>query len=316
MATLSTEAMRAFLRKSITSLNRNKLNGLLAEVDLRQHLAELGFGDRVSRGGWIARREGPGEFGHRTAVFFPEVLLPEVDYPSDRVLPAPDLGLHTICATFHQTGIEAYFCAARVDEKDDAMALHWHAIQLGLPTQQQFCTFPQCVASLFRARNARYNFLRYDADATLVPDIAIADEFSKEHMRVAFQTAYLAEVSDVDGIFWGQQFTYPLEVKEKTAATDSRLGHYFGLDVGPFVKLAYYAAKRGNLQSLFIVREINNTDERALVQWWFITFEQLARFASWVQRAGGTSMSGGASAVVRIPRAEFRPLNAANLREL
>ena len=308
--------MRAYLRRSITSLNRNKLNGLLAEVDLRRHLADLGFGDRVSRGGWIARREGPGEFGHRTAVFFPEVLSPGVDYPSNRVMPTPDHGLHTICATFHQTGIEAYFCAATVEHADDATTLRWQAIQLGLPTQQQFQPFPQCVAPLFRARGARYNFLRYDADAAQIPDIAVPDEFSKEHMRVAFQTAYLAEVSDVDGIFWGQQFTYPLEVKEKTAATDNRLGHYFGLDVGPFVKLAYYAAKRGNLQSLFIVREINNTDERALVQWWFITFEHLARFASWVQRAGGTSMSGGASAVVRIPRAEFRPLNAENLRAL
>jgi hypothetical protein len=120
----------------------------------------------------------------------------------------------------------------------------------------------------------------------------------------------------VDGIFWGQQFTYPLEVKEKTAAEDNRLGPYFGLDVGPFVKLAYYAAKRGNLQSLFIVREINNTEARELVQWWFITFEQLARYASWVQRAGGAGMNGGASAVVRIPRSEFRPLNAENLRAL
>ena len=316
MATLSTDAMRAFLRRSITSLNTNKLNGLLAEVNLRKHLTDLGLGDRVSRGGWIARREGPGEFGHRTAVFFPEVLSPGVDYPADRRMPAPDLGLHTICATFHQTGIEAFFCAATVDQEDDATTLHWHAVQLGLPTQQQFHPFPESVAGLFRPRGARYNLLRYDADATKVPDVAVADEFAKEHVRVAFQTAYLAEVSDVDGIFWGQQFTYPLEVKEKTVATDNRLGPYFGLDVGPFVKLAYYAAKRGNLQSLFIVREINNTDDRELVQWWFITFEQLARFASWVQRAGGISMGGGASSVVRIPRAEFRPLNEANLRAL
>lgn len=316
MATLSLTTMRAYLSRSISSLNRNKLNGLLAEVDLRRHLTHLGFGERVSRGGWIARREGIGEFGHRTAVFFPEVLRPDVDYPESRSMPSPDHGLHTICATFHQTGIEAFFCAATVSEKNEAGSLRWHAIQLGLPTQQHFQDFPQCVASLFRGRSSRYNFLRYNADTGQIPELAVPDEFSKEHMRVAFQTAYLAEVSDVDGIFWGQQFTYPLEVKEKTAANDNRLGPYFGLDVGPFVKLAYYAAKRGNLQSLFIVREINNTDDRELVQWWFITFDQLARFASWVQRAGGTSMSGGASAVVRIPRAEFRPLDAENLSAL
>ncbi len=40
MSTLSTDSMRRYLSRSISSMNRNKLNGLLAEVDLRQHLAD------------------------------------------------------------------------------------------------------------------------------------------------------------------------------------------------------------------------------------------------------------------------------------
>jgi hypothetical protein len=94
------------------------------------------------------------------------------------------------------------------------------------------------------------------------------------------------------------------------------MGPYFGLDVGPFVKLAFYAAKRGNLHSLYIVREIDNVEERNLVQWWFITFDHMAQFASWIFRAGGQAMGGGASSVVRIPRQEFRPLNAQTIAEL
>jgi hypothetical protein len=315
MAVIFTSSMRDYLRRSISSLNANKLNGLLAEVELRKYLASLGFGQRVSRGGWIARREGSGEFGHRTAVFFPEIVTPDVDYGEDRVMPTPDLGLHTICATFHQTGIAAFFCAA-VATSDDPAAMRWKAVQLGLPTQQEFSEFPACVCELFRARGRPYSFLRYDADSTQIPEIAVSEEFSKEHLRVAFQQAFMAEVADLDGIFWGQQFTYPLEIKEKTPAADARLGDFFGLDVGPFVKLAFYAAKRGNLQSIFIVREINNTTDRQLVNWWFITFEQLAKFASWVSRAGGVGMGGGASTVVRIPKCEFRELNAASLSEL
>ena len=80
-----------------------------------------------------------------------------------------------------------------------------------------------------------------------------------------FQSAFKSQISDVDGILWGERFTYPLEIKEKTAATDKVLGDYFGLDVGPFVKLAYFAARQGNLHSLFIVREIDNVEER---NWW------------------------------------------------
>src|SRR5437870_6832088 len=144
----------------------------------------------------------------------------------------------------------------------------------------------------------------------------VPEQSAKEHLRVTFQSHFMSEISDVDGIFWGEQFTYPLEIKEKTPAPSKKLGPFFGLDVGPFVKLAYYVAKRGNLHSLFVVREIANLETRELVNWSFITFEQLARFASWFPMAGGTSMGGGRSSVVCIPKAEFRELNKANLDEL
>jgi len=77
----------------------------------------------------------------------------------------------------------------------------------------------------------------------------------------------MSEMSDVDGIFWGNQYTYPIEIKEKTTANDNKVGDFFGLDLGPFVKLAFYAAKRGNLHSIFVVREIDNPTTRNLVGW-------------------------------------------------
>jgi hypothetical protein len=308
--------MRSLLSRSIASLNQNKLRGLLAEIDFRSHLASLGFADRVSRGGWIARRVGAGDFAHSTAVFFPETIQPGVEIPLERVLPQPDHGLHTICATFHQTGISAFFCAAEVAMDDSPDSLSWKAIQLGLPTQQEYRPFPKCVDDIFSPRGRRYNYLRNHTDTTTIPESAVAEEFSKEHLRVSIQNAFMAEVSDVDGIFWGRQFTYPLEIKEKTAAENSKLGPYFGLDVGPFVKLAHYAARRGNLHSLFVVREIDGTETRNLRNWWFITFERLATFASWVPMAGGRNMGGGNSSVVCIPKCEFSPLSQENLEKL
>ena len=82
------------------------------------------------------------------------------------------------------------------------------------------------------------------------------------------------------------------------------------------MKLAVHAAERGNLHSIFIVREIDSPESRNLVGRWMITFDQLVQYASWVMRSGGTNMSGGRSAVVRVPRAEFQPLNAETLRAL
>lgn len=309
--------MRDYLALSIASLNQNKLRGTLAEIDFREHLTTLGFGARVSPGGWIARRKGPNIFAHSTVALFPEVVLPNIDYASNRILPEPSHGLHTICSTFHQSGITSFYCAAIVEEQNQSNSLQWQAIQLGIPQQQQFQPLIAALSPLeFRARTRGYNFLRNHSDATQIPELAVPEEFSKEHLRVSLSTPLFAEISDIDGIFWGRQHTYPIEIKEKTPGDSIDLGDYFGLDVGPFVKLAFYAAKRGNLHSIYVVREIDNVNDRNLVQWWFITFDQLAQFASWVQQSGGTAMGGGRSAVVRVPKSEFTAMTAAALNEL
>lgn len=309
--------MRTYLGRSIASINQNKLNGLLAEVGLRNYLTGLGYEGRVSRGGWLLRTKGVNIFGNATIALFPEILDPAQTYPTNRVMPPPDQGLYTIGATLQQCGIPNFYCAATIATAEQTATLQWQAIRLGLPVQQQYAPLAQAVQDFgFAARTKNYNFLRYNADVTGIPDAAVPEEFTKEHLRSAFNTPYMAEISDIDGLFWGQQYTYPMEIKEKTSAPSSDMGDYFGLDVGPFSKLAFFAAKRGNLRSLYVVREINNTTDRALVGWLYITFDDLVQRASWGSRAGGMTMLGGASSVVRIPRAAFMPLDAANLASL
>jgi hypothetical protein len=315
MGILSTDSMQQYLSKSISSLNRNKMNGLLAEIDFRVHLNSLGFADRVSAGGWIARCEGEGNFSHQVVAFFPETIQPGQDYSPSRQLPQPEHGLHTICSTLHQIGIHSYYCSPVIENDNDCSSIKWYYTQLGLPTQQQYQKFPGVLYG-FNRRIKRYNFLRYDADSSLIPEQKLSEEFSKEHLRITFQNSYFSEMSDIDGILWGNQYTYPLEIKEKTSARDNRIGEYFGIDIGPFVKLAFYAAKKGNLHSLFVVREITDVETRQLVKWWFITFDRLAQFASWVFTEGGRNMQGGRSATVKIPKAEFKQLDTNEINVL
>ncbi len=315
MPTLTIDSMRLYLSRSVSSFNQNKLRGLVAEVALRNHLANIGYADRVSIGGWIFRNSRSEQFGRRSVVVFPEIIQPNNPYDADREFPELPHSLHAIGNVFHQSGIHAHYCAARIARENDAESVTWQSVQLGVPAQQAYVEFPTGIEG-FTDRVRHYGFLRYKAQIDLIPDAAIPEEFSKENLRIAFVNAYFAEVSDVDGVFWGQQFTYPLEIKEKTAAEDASIGEYFGLDVGPFAKLAFYAAKRGNLKSLFIVREIDDMDSRNLRQWWFIKFEELAQVASWVGLPGGTNMAGGRSAVVRIPKSQFQPLNETTLATL
>ena len=319
---MQTETMRNFLTKSIASnrakgvLNQNKLRGLLAEVDFRNHLASVGFANRISLGGWIARRTGPGEFGQATVALFPEAITDGGKLESGRKFPEPSRGLHTICSTFHQIGIHGYYCVPRISLENDVSGLEWNAVQLGTPSDSEYGKLQDALSSYLRVRTRKYNFLSYKTDVSSIPSQHVTEEFLKEHLRVSFQSAFMAEVSDIDGIFWGSQYTYPLEIKEKTSANDRSLGEFFGLDVGPFVKLAYYAAKRGNLHSMFVVREITDTETRELKQWWFITFDRLAQFASWNQQGGGTNMRGGGSTVVKIPKDQFLPMTKEELQRL
>lgn len=316
MGSINLDQMREYLSRSLSSINRNKLNGLLAEIDFRNYIGSLGFGERVSEGGWILRSDDRGDFsfGQNTIVLFPEPVEPSTQYSANRVLPEPRRGLHTICATFHQIGIRSYFCSPRLND-NSTEGIQWYATELGRPDEQPHQTFPECIQG-FNKRRRPYNFLRHSTDVSLIPEEAIPTEFSKESLRVAFNSVFYAEPSDVDGLFWGREMTYPIEVKEKTYANDPSVGKYFGIDVGPFVKLAYYAAKRGNLHSMFVVREIDDEEERNLVAWRYITFERMAQFASWVFRAGGRGMTGGRSATVRIPAEQFEVLNSEVLRGL
>lgn len=315
MAQLNLNSMRSYLSSSISSINQNKINGMLAEIDLRNTLAALGFGDRISQGGWIVRSVGAGVFGHHSAVLFPQTIVADTDYTPGRALGEAPIALHTICSTMHQIGVHSFYCVPSVASNNDTASITWQTKQLGIPNPAPYTDLLPTIQN-FGARNRNYNFLRYHTDATLIPATSVAEEFTKEHLRVAFQNQFMCEMSDIDGIIWGQQYTYPLEIKEKTVANDSKVGDYFGIDVGPFVKLAFYAAKKGNLHSLFFVREINNTTDRQLVNWWFITFDTLAQYASWVSQGGGRNMQGGGSTVVKIPRAEFTALSAAALGAL
>lgn len=315
MGKISLTCMREYLSRSISSLNRNKLYGLLAEIDFRNHLTELGFGDRISPGGWIVRNVGEGVFAHNTAVLFPYIIKPNVDYTQETLNIEPERGLHTICATMHHIGIKSYYCIPVIEENNNFESIRWNLTELGIPSESPYSNFEDFFGN-FSRRERRYNFLRYRTDTSEIPENSISEEFTKEHLRVSFNTLYMCEISDIDGIFWGEQYTYPIEIKEKTPAADRKLGEYFGLDLGPFVKLAYYAAKKGDLRSIFIVKEIDNTEERNLVRWLYITFGKLAQFASWIPQGGGRNMQGGGSTVVKIPKAEFLELNRENLQNL
>ena len=310
MPSISLSQMREYLSRSIASFN-------LAPIDLKNHLSSIAFADRVARGGWIARVAGTKAFAQLTVAMFPEVIVAGQEYPLTRRPPIPTRESSTICATLHHSGIASYYCSAQPQTSSDPVGVEWHAQKLDVPSAAKYEPIGEAFEELnFVHRTRAYQNFKYSSDAAVIPDAAVPEEFSKEHLRVSFSDLYLSEISNIDGIFWGQRKAYLMQTREHVHEDSPDMGPFFGLHVGTFAKLAFYASKRGNLHSLYVVREIDNPHDRNLVNWLFITFDQLAQFASWIPQGGGQAMGGGQSSVVRIPRAEFRVLNAQSLASL
>lgn len=298
-------------------MNANKLNGLLAEVAFRSELSRLGFSGQVSPGGWIARSTefGNHKFGENTIALFPQTVLPATEYPYPADLNVPR-AFHVVASHLHTIGIQSVYCRPQLRGPDPFADLLWLGDDLSPINPAPLGPLLEMVQG-FEPRTRRHNFLRYDADSSLIPPAALADEFSKEHLRVTLQTAFLGELSDIDTIFWGRNVAYPIEIKEKTAVvTDRKLGPWFGLDIGPFTKLAFFASHNRNMASLFVVHEIDDPATRNHVAWHAITFEHLAKWASWNKSEGGQNMQGGASAVVRIPKSAFSKMDREFLQSL
>lgn len=124
--------MKQYLSRSVSSYNQNKLRGLIAEVQFRQYLNDIGFGDHVSVGGWILRNTRAANFSDRVIAVFPEIIRPNTDYePTADPRPIPH-GLHGVGSIFHESGINSYYCNASVGERNNAESVTWNCIQLGI----------------------------------------------------------------------------------------------------------------------------------------------------------------------------------------
>jgi hypothetical protein len=308
------DAMRRFLSQSLASFNENKLVGLLAEVELRAELSRLGLGDRLALGGWLARpRRRTGDDQHAVAMFpllrgTGESEKCALERASPYLLPALQL---------HRAGMSAHLCVGLVPDDLSRSPVTWRSFSIEGSAALLFkpSRFPEGLDG-FEPRDRRYNFLRYSADSSVIPPHAVAQEFAKESCRIMFQEKWMCELTDFDGIFFGGNRTYPVEVKVKSVAEDKSTGEYFGLDIGPFVKLAFFNVRDAALDGLFIVKETRSDEARTHAGWWMITFRRLAQVASWQPRAGGRGMIGGTSSTVMIPKWAFSPMTSDTLAAL
>lgn len=311
---ITIDDMRTFLSQAYSSINTNKINGIYAEIDFYKYLRDLGFAERVSPGGWIMRPSRVPNFGAEAIAVFPEVVQAGGDHSPGRAAPEVPQSVEAAAYKLRDAHISTYFCYPVEDENGGVV---WMGMRRGIPAPPPPADIIGLIDPPFVRRARPFKFLRYHSDVLKLSEEAVQSQFALEALRIYINSSFYMETSDIDRLLWGENTIYPVEVKEKTRVTgDAGMGDWFGMDVGPFTKLAFFAAWYGQLKSLFVVREIADVESRALVQYWAIEFSDVAKHASWVFQSGGPNMLGGRSAVVRIPIHAFKGLDVAFLRSL
>ena len=108
---------------------------------------------------------------------------------------------------------------------------------------------------------------------------------------------------DFDGIIERTDQFWLVESKEKDAGGNEG-EPYFGWDSR---RLAWYLYLQNccGLKTLYIIRQVNNQEERRFVDWKYITLDDFAVSASWLSERGG----GGGSGTITAPLTAFNRLN-------
>lgn len=136
---------------------------------------------------------------------------------------------------------------------------------------------------------------------------AVSALFWFEYALYYFQIDYLFSINDLDLFIVGPSGQpYPVELKSKAAASDKTTGDWFGIDIGPFAKLAFFTANSQHNDALYVVEEVDT--DRKHVAWWGIRFTELVKSCAWVGQGGGKGMRGGASSTYKISKTAFTPL--------
>lgn len=318
-----------FLETQWSSINDNKLKGIYAEIQFKTFLLENNV--HFLPGGWILAP------GKNTLVTIPglyKICLIPIEHNFSWARPqgvnqfiGPTPAAISAYNYFRQLGVTTYFLFP--DNVDECNFILPSRSERGRPAH-----YPKPYNLIFKTINPRGEYERREFQDVMTnfperngniglrcnpvgrinpleppwTDVAMVQGlFWFEYARYYCQVDYLVSNNDLDMFLIGQSGNpYPVELKSKQAANDINIGEWFGFDIGPFAKMAFFTSNSMNTDALYVVQEVN--EDREHINWLGIRFTDLVKTCSWVFQSGGQGMMGGASSTIKVPKAAFTPL--------
>jgi hypothetical protein len=318
-----------FLETQWSSINANKVKGIEAEVRFENHLntaAMSGLYQFIIPEGWIIS---PGNIRltnlptkNRIAI----LPIPK-SFTWSGAINSPSFSGQVLAHSyFQQADIKVYFaeCSTILNAANQSnfaiptrgSYLRSYDINFKKVGAQELVPVPTATvmnnfAPRMGARGMRaYALQRINRALPIwIDNQIVTNLFWKDYVRYFLQRYYVVSNNDLDFFLVSNSGrSYPVEFKSKTAANDSQIGDWFGIDVGPFAKLSYFISLSNNMDAIYVVEEVDVN--RNTLDWWAIKFSNLLKGCSWVQQSGGAGMGGGRSATLKVPKAIFTQLNA------
>ena len=113
---------------------------------------------------------------------------------------------------------------------------------------------------------------------------------------------------------------FPIELKEKFPFQHSAIGRTLGVDAGRILMLLRTCLPM-NSNGFYIVREVEETEERELVGWKIMRLDEVLMKCSWNLQAGGPGMAssaggrGSRTSTILMPYREFSDMTAETFAE-
>jgi len=321
-----------FLETQWSSINENKIKGILAEVAFKKYLVDNKV--HFLPGGWILV---PGKVGENVPVpSLQKICLLPLEHRfswavavTNSMTSGPTPAAISAYNYFRQLGVTTYFLIP--DNVEETSFSVPKKSSTGVSAK-----YPRPYELIFKTIGPTGNFetvefgrvmenfpkrkgnigMRCNTLGRINPDDfpwnsaeVVQSLFWFEYARFYCQVDYQVSNNDLDMFLIGNSGSpYPVELKSKVPARDDNLGEWFGLDIGPFAKMAFFTSNSINTDALYVVQEVD--DQRNHMEWYAIKFTELVRACSWVFQSGGTGMMGGASSTIKVPKAAFSPLSA------
>lgn len=152
---------------------------------------------------------------------------------------------------------------------------------------------------------------RYQAvDTNLLTALTLREAFYSDYLKKTLRKP-LEDPYDIDAFvvsFSGK--VLPVEVKEKSPTDKGE----FGVDAGRILMLLRMCIATDS-NALYLIREVDNTENRNLRQWRYITLSDLVMKCRWNLQGGGTGMGGGSTQTIMMPGEYFADFSSDNFSE-